>query len=174
MRAAVVRKPGTIEIEQIDRPRPGPGEVLVKVVATGVCRSDLSAFLGKVPVPLPVVLGHEGAGIVEELGAGVDDLEPGDRSVALHFSLYMDTAKGRDIQPDIRSLASAVHLRQRSAGLGAIRALDVAVDDPDAQLAGIAERLEARTNVRLIDVLRCGRRLRNHRRRKFGMDNREQ
>jgi Zn-dependent alcohol dehydrogenase len=81
MRAAVVRKPGTIEIEQIDRPRPGPGEVLVKVVATGVCRSDLSAFLGKVPVPLPVVLGHEGAGIVEELGAGVDDLEPGDHVV---------------------------------------------------------------------------------------------
>jgi Zn-dependent alcohol dehydrogenase len=81
MRAAVVRQPGSIEIEEIDRPQPGPGEVLVKVAASGVCRSDLSAFLGKVTVPLPIVLGHEGAGVVEEVGEGVDDLEPGDHVV---------------------------------------------------------------------------------------------
>ncbi|WP_086700034.1 alcohol dehydrogenase catalytic domain-containing protein, partial [Streptomyces tricolor] len=57
---------------------PGPGEVLVAVAAAGLCHSDLSVVDGTIPFPVPVVLGHEGAGIVEAVGAGVTHVVPGD------------------------------------------------------------------------------------------------
>src|SRR5262245_5107347 len=60
---------------------PREDEVVVKVVASGVCHSDLSVIQAKIPVPPPCVLGHEGAGIVEEVGKGVKDLKPGDHVV---------------------------------------------------------------------------------------------
>ncbi len=67
--------------EDIEQAPPGPGEVKVKVVASGVCHSDLSAQNGTIPLPPPLVLGHEGAGIVEELGEGVTGLAVGDHVV---------------------------------------------------------------------------------------------
>jgi Zn-dependent alcohol dehydrogenase len=57
---------------------PGPGEVLVAISAAGLCHSDLSVVDGTIPFPVPVVLGHEGAGVVEAVGAGVTHVEPGD------------------------------------------------------------------------------------------------
>jgi S-(hydroxymethyl)glutathione dehydrogenase/alcohol dehydrogenase len=60
---------------------PGPGEVRVRVVASGVCHSDLSVQNGTIPMPTPIVLGHEGAGIVEEVGPGASRLQPGDHVV---------------------------------------------------------------------------------------------
>lgn len=82
MKAAVVRTPGELRIEDIDNPSgPGPGEVLVRMVATGICHTDLSFLRGNVPVPLPVVLGHEGAGVVEAVGAGVTHVAVGDHVV---------------------------------------------------------------------------------------------
>ncbi|MEV5979048.1 Zn-dependent alcohol dehydrogenase [Streptomyces sp. NPDC052114] len=57
---------------------PGPGEVLVAVAAAGLCHSDLSVIDGTIPFPPPVVLGHEGAGVVEAVGAGVTHVAPGD------------------------------------------------------------------------------------------------
>ncbi|HEY4408753.1 MAG TPA: alcohol dehydrogenase catalytic domain-containing protein [Acidimicrobiia bacterium] len=81
MRAAVVREPGKIGVETIDRPEPGPDQVLVKIHATGVCHTDQSAFRGLVPLPLPLVLGHEGAGVVEAVGPNVTALAPGDHVV---------------------------------------------------------------------------------------------
>ncbi|MES4904653.1 MULTISPECIES: Zn-dependent alcohol dehydrogenase [unclassified Streptomyces] len=57
---------------------PGPGEVLVGVAAAGLCHSDLSVLDGTIPFPVPVVLGHEGAGTVLEVGAGVTHVAPGD------------------------------------------------------------------------------------------------
>src|SRR5258706_4695318 len=80
MRAAVLRAPqAPIEITDVPRPTPGPGEVLVRMEACGICHSDL--FLaGRPKMPLiPLVLGHEGIGIVEELGPGVDLFRRGDR-----------------------------------------------------------------------------------------------
>ncbi len=81
MKAAVVHAFGRpLEIEQVPIPTPGPGEVLVKVVATGVCHTDLHAADGDwpaKPVP-PFIPGHEGAGIVAALGAGVTGLREGD------------------------------------------------------------------------------------------------
>lgn len=60
---------------------PGAGEVTVRIVNSGVCRSDLSVMSGTIPFEMPVVLGHEGAGLVEEVGPGVTNLVPGDHVV---------------------------------------------------------------------------------------------
>jgi S-(hydroxymethyl)glutathione dehydrogenase/alcohol dehydrogenase len=79
VRAAVLREfrvPLVIEELELDPPK--AGEILVRMAASGVCHSDLHVVQGIHPTELPVVLGHEGAGVVEEVGPGVDGLEPGD------------------------------------------------------------------------------------------------
>ena len=84
MKAAILRevnKPLTIEEVSLDEP--GPGQVLVKTAASGVCHSDLHFVEGLWPVPLPAVLGHEAAGVVEKVGADVTYVEPGDHVVLL-------------------------------------------------------------------------------------------
>lgn len=78
MRAAVCRELGQVAVEEIDEPVPQVGEVALEMVATGVCGTDLSIFRGHLPSPLPIVLGHEGVGIVREIGPGVRGLAPGD------------------------------------------------------------------------------------------------
>ena len=70
-----------LKVESLKLKAPREGEIVVKMVASGVCHSDLSVVQAKLPVPPPVVLGHEGAGIVEEVGKGVTDLKPGDHVV---------------------------------------------------------------------------------------------
>ena len=70
-----------LSIEQIDLDPPGHGEVLVKIGAAGLCHSDLSVINGDRPRPMPMALGHEAAGIVEEVGEGVADLQRGDHVV---------------------------------------------------------------------------------------------
>jgi alcohol dehydrogenase len=90
IRAAVLNEMGAptpyaqskpLVIETIELDPPGPGEVLVKIAAAGLCHSDLSVMEGNRPRPMPMALGHEAAGIVEELGPGVDDLKRGDHVV---------------------------------------------------------------------------------------------
>jgi S-(hydroxymethyl)glutathione dehydrogenase/alcohol dehydrogenase len=79
MRAAVLREPGDVAIEEVALAPPRAGEVLVRVAAAGVCRSDLHLADGALgPGRWPMVLGHEGAGVVEEVGAGVAGISPGD------------------------------------------------------------------------------------------------
>jgi S-(hydroxymethyl)glutathione dehydrogenase/alcohol dehydrogenase len=68
-------------VEELSLRAPGPGEVVVQIAASGVCRSDLSIVDGTIPHPLPAVLGHEGAGVVAECGPGVRTLAPGDHVV---------------------------------------------------------------------------------------------
>ncbi len=84
MRAAVVdTMPGTPTIEDVDIDTPGIGEVFVRVVASGVCHSDVHALHGHgIAFPVPFVLGHEPAGVVEAVGPGVRHLQPGDHVVA--------------------------------------------------------------------------------------------
>ncbi len=67
--------------EDIEIAPPGPGEVKIKMVASGVCHSDLSVQNGTIPLGTPIVLGHEGAGIVEEVGEGVTTVKVGDHVV---------------------------------------------------------------------------------------------
>jgi alcohol dehydrogenase len=70
-----------LEVREIDLGDPGPGEVLVRVVAAGLCHSDLSVIDGSRIRPLPMLLGHEASGIVESIGRDVTDVAPGDHVV---------------------------------------------------------------------------------------------
>jgi propanol-preferring alcohol dehydrogenase len=82
MRAMALTRPGlgTVEAVDFDTPEPATGEILVRVLACGVCRTDLHVVDGELPDPLiPVIPGHEIVGRVERLGAGVDEFAPGDR-----------------------------------------------------------------------------------------------
>ncbi|MBI1262481.1 MAG: zinc-binding dehydrogenase [Rhizobiales bacterium] len=82
MKAAVLRelrKPLVIEDVQINKP--GPHEVLIRTVAAGVCHSDLHFIEGSYPYPMPAVLGHESAGIVEQVGSEVRTCKPGDHVI---------------------------------------------------------------------------------------------
>ena len=70
-----------LSVEEIDLAPPGPGEILVKIGAAGLCHADLSVINGQRPRPMPMALRHEAAGIMEELGQGVSDLQRGDHVV---------------------------------------------------------------------------------------------
>ncbi|WP_328503802.1 Zn-dependent alcohol dehydrogenase [Streptomyces sp. NBC_00457] len=82
VRAAVLPAIGSpLEITDIDLPDPGPDRIRVRLAAAGVCHSDLSLSNGTMRVPVPAVLGHEGAGTVVAVGEGVTHLAPGDHVV---------------------------------------------------------------------------------------------
>jgi S-(hydroxymethyl)glutathione dehydrogenase/alcohol dehydrogenase len=82
MKAAVMRATGEpLRIEEIQIDTPGPREVLVRTAATGVCHSDLHVLEGSLPNPLPTVLGHEPAGVVEAVGGEVRHVAPGDHVI---------------------------------------------------------------------------------------------
>jgi alcohol dehydrogenase len=90
MKAAILNEMGRsrpyanskpLVVEDVHLDPPGPGELLIKIKATGLCHSDLSVINGDRPRPMPMILGHEAAGEVEECGAGVTDLKPGDQVV---------------------------------------------------------------------------------------------
>jgi alcohol dehydrogenase len=94
MKGAVIRKPTDVRpyvesqpvvIEELELDPPGPGEVLVKIGGAGICHSDLSVVNGHRSRMLPMLLGHEGAGEIVELGAGVSDLSVGDH-ICFQFS----------------------------------------------------------------------------------------
>lgn len=116
MKAAVFHKVGSpMTIEDVRISKPGPREVLVRTVAVGVCHSDLHFVEGAYPHPTPVVLGHEAAGIVEQVGCDVRTVKPGDHVVTClsaycghcahcvtgHLSLCVspDTKRGADEEP---------------------------------------------------------------------------
>ena len=80
--AAVARQiEGEFSLEELNLAEPNEDELLVKIVATGVCHTDLSVVDGVFPLPLPLVLGHEGAGVVKRVGANVTGFDPGDHVV---------------------------------------------------------------------------------------------
>ena len=90
IRAAVLDRMGVappyaeskpLAIRELELDPPGHGEVLVRIAAAGLCHSDLSVINGDRPRPMPMALGHEAAGVIEEVGPGVHDLGPGDHVV---------------------------------------------------------------------------------------------
>ncbi|HVA59636.1 MAG TPA: alcohol dehydrogenase catalytic domain-containing protein [Mycobacteriales bacterium] len=86
MRAAVLRTAGDpLRVEEVNLPEPGPGRVRVRIAAAGVCHSDLSLADGTLTQPMPAVLGHEAAGRVRAVGAGVTSVAVGD-PVVLNWS----------------------------------------------------------------------------------------
>ena len=80
-RAAVMFEPGRLDLRELELEELQPGEVLVRMAAVGVCGTDLHSYKGEWDRPTPIVLGHEGAGIVEEVGGEVDGVRAGDRVV---------------------------------------------------------------------------------------------
>lgn len=85
-------------VDDLEVREAGPGEVLVAIAAAGLCHSDLSVVDGTIPFPVPVVLGHEGAGVVEAVGAGVTHVAPGDHvalSTLANCGACADCDRGR-------------------------------------------------------------------------------
>ena len=86
IKAAVTHSKGApFTIEEVELQEPKFGEILVRIVASGICHTDEVVQNQFIPVPLPAVLGHEGAGIVEKVGLGVEEFKPGDK-VGITFS----------------------------------------------------------------------------------------
>ena len=99
MRALVVNRPGAAAVVEVDRPRPGPGEVLVRVRAAGICGSDVELLEGRRPAPYvryPIVPGHEWAGTVAAVGPGVAGPAQGDPVVAEGFRACGSCARCRE------------------------------------------------------------------------------
>ena len=87
MRVAVFTEPGgSPTLQEVEHSALQGKEVLVRISGVGICHTDLTGLNGNVPLPTPAVLGHEGAGVVEKVGAEVTDLTPGDH-VVLTFDL---------------------------------------------------------------------------------------
>ncbi|HSW38038.1 MAG TPA: NAD(P)-dependent alcohol dehydrogenase [Acidobacteriota bacterium] len=85
IKAAVVREAkGPFVMEEIELDEPRDNEIIVRIVSSGLCHTDLVARMGFLPMPLPAVLGHEGAGVVEKVGSHVTKVKPGDH-VATSF-----------------------------------------------------------------------------------------
>jgi alcohol dehydrogenase len=115
IRAAVLEATGgPLTVQELDLAPPGPGEVLVRLSASGVCRSDYNAIDGTAESPCPVVLGHEGAGVVEALGAGVTRVAPGD-----HVALSWTPSCGEcsECVRDLPQLCSTAWPAMNDAGL---------------------------------------------------------
>ena len=96
-----------VEIAELELPDPGPGEVLVKIRAASLCRSDLSVVTGARPWPLPMVIGHEAAGCVERIGANVTTVTPGDEVVLVYLPQCGICARCRAGQPWLCESGSA-------------------------------------------------------------------
>ena len=89
MKAAVCTAIDTLELQDVDLPEPGYDEVRIKIVATGICHTDLSVMRGNFEVPKPVILGHEGCGYIDKIGPEVSGLAIGDPVVcSIIFPCY--------------------------------------------------------------------------------------
>ena len=116
MKAAVLREVGKpLQIEDVQINKPGPHEVLIRTAAAGVCHSDLHFIEGKYPHPLPAVLGHESAGVVEAIGSEVRTVKVGDHVITclsafcghcescltgrMSLCVSSDTKRGKEDEP---------------------------------------------------------------------------
>src|SRR6476646_8511974 len=79
MRATVFRGPNDIRVEEVERPRPGPGEALLRVTLTTICGTDLHILKGEYAVKPGLIIGHEPVGIIHEIGVGVSGYKVGER-----------------------------------------------------------------------------------------------
>jgi len=111
MRAAVLAGPGTIRMDEVALPEPGPGQVRVRLEGCGVCASNLTPWEGPEWMTFPTepgALGHEGWGVIDAVGEGVEGLAPGDRVAALSHKSYAEW--------DIADAGAVVKLPEALAG----------------------------------------------------------
>ncbi len=97
------------ELESIELEAPRDREVLVRVVSTGICHSDLAVRAGDLPLPTPVILGHEGSGVVDQVGPGVSKVEPGDH-VVMTFTSCGECTACQDGHPVYCAQSAAMNL----------------------------------------------------------------
>jgi len=126
MKAAVLREiPGELTIEDVSIEKPGPNEVLVRTVAAGVCHSDLHYLTGSYTTPVPTVMGHESAGVVEAVGSAVSYVAPGDHVITclsvfcghceyclsgrMALCPHEDTMRGGDDPPRLHQDGQVIH-----------------------------------------------------------------
>lgn len=107
-----------LRIEELDLDPPGHGELLIRIEAAGVCHSDLSAVTGVRPWPLPLAVGHEAAGVVEETGPGVSDVREGDHVVLTFVPSCGACAECTAGHPTLCPTALAANLEGRLLGGG--------------------------------------------------------
>src|SRR3990167_9724124 len=81
VKAVVLTAKNEYSVQEIELDPPKANEVRIRMAATGLCMSDLSVINGKLPMPMPIVLGHEGAGVVEEIGPNVTNVKVGDHVI---------------------------------------------------------------------------------------------
>src|SRR5919109_946686 len=79
MQATVFRGVNDIRLEEVERPRPGPGEAVIRVTLTTICGTDLHIVRGEYPVRPGLIIGHEPVGVIEELGPDLVGYQPGER-----------------------------------------------------------------------------------------------
>jgi alcohol dehydrogenase len=161
VRAAVLTRTGAaapyatsrpLQIMQIDLAPPGPGEVLVRVMAAGLCHSDLSIINGDRPRRVPIVLGHEASGIVEGLGDGVTDLAVGDHVVLVFVPSCGHCAPCAEGRPVLCEPAAAANVAGTLLGGGKRLSLDGAAMDHFVGVSAFAERaVVSRRAVQKID-----------------------
>jgi S-(hydroxymethyl)glutathione dehydrogenase/alcohol dehydrogenase len=114
VKAAVCHTRGEpVQVEDIELDRPQQGEILVRLAASGVCHSDYSVLTGVMPMKLPCVLGHEGAGVVEEVGAAVSHVRPGDRVVLSWVTPCGSCFYCREGQPHLCDLGATINSHHR-------------------------------------------------------------
>ena len=144
MKAAVMRAIQTpLQIEEIEIDAPRPREVLVRTLAIGVCHSDLHVLDGALPNPLPIVLGHEPAGIVEAVGAEVRHVAPGDHVIGCLSAFCGDVRILRRRAPvPLRGRGDDARPRRAAAALEARRA------DPPVRPSERVRRAHARARER--------------------------
>jgi len=93
MRAAVLAGPGELRVQDVAPPRPGPGQVRIRLEGCGVCASNLTPWAGPAWMQFPTepgALGHEGWGVIDEVGDGMAELRVGDRVAALSYHAYAE------------------------------------------------------------------------------------
>lgn len=132
--------PGDLVLQDVRLTDVGPDEVLVRTVACGLCHSDLHVMEGTTPHPLPTLLGHEAAGIVEAVGANVTELAPGDHVVGclnVHCNRCRQCSEGRPFLCEQRRA-----LQRRADGTSRVRRGDEEVNQM-AGLGGFAEMMLA-------------------------------
>lgn len=157
MRAVVFDSVERVRVEEVGHPKiEGPGDAVVRLTASAICGSDLHFFHGKAPLDSGDRLGHEGVGVVEEVGQGVTSVAPGDR-VVIAFAIACGDcwfcARGQtSLCDDFRNLGAGI----LGGDLGGTQAESVRVPDADTNLLAIPDGLEDERALFLGDVLTTG------------------
>ncbi|MFC1798340.1 zinc-binding dehydrogenase [Thermodesulfobacteriota bacterium] len=102
MKAAFAEKPGTLTLKEMETPSTGPEQILVRVLSTGICGSDLESYHGQMPTKFPPVIpGHECAGVVAQVGTKVTTIAPGTRVALVHQVACGRCPSCQEAQPNL-------------------------------------------------------------------------